>query len=69
MGVALDSAGNLYTGDTITQRVRKVSNGVITTVGEMGYGVSTATTALRPVPSCSGRRRCERRRHSLYRGE
>src|SRR5450631_2427018 len=31
-GVAIDSAGNLYIADTQNNRIRKVSNGVITTV-------------------------------------
>ncbi len=37
-GVAVDSAGNLYIADTNNHRVRKVANGVITTVA--GGGVS-----------------------------
>jgi uncharacterized protein (TIGR03437 family) len=40
VGVALDSAGNLYVADTLNQRIRQVSNGVITTVagnGTWGY--------------------------------
>jgi sugar lactone lactonase YvrE len=40
IGVAVDSAGNLYIADTYNQRVRKVSNGTITTVagnGTAGY--------------------------------
>jgi len=32
VGVAVDAAGNLYIADTLSARVRKVSNGVITTV-------------------------------------
>ena len=39
--VAVDSAGNLYIADTYNQCIRKVSNGVITTVagnGTPGYG-------------------------------
>ena len=39
-GVAVDSAGNLYIADTDNNRIRKVSNGVITTVagnGTPGY--------------------------------
>jgi uncharacterized protein (TIGR03437 family) len=35
-GVATDSAGNLYIADTNSNRVRKVSNGVITTVAGDG---------------------------------
>jgi sugar lactone lactonase YvrE len=40
-GVAVDSAGNLYIADTSNSRIRKVSNGVITTVagnGTRGFG-------------------------------
>jgi uncharacterized protein (TIGR03437 family) len=36
VGVAVDSAGNLYIGDMVNNRVRKVSNGVITTVAGNG---------------------------------
>ena len=40
-GVVADSAGNLYIGDTNNNRIRKVSNGVITTVaGDGTYGFS-----------------------------
>ena len=35
-GVAVDSAGNLYIADTADERIRKVSNGVITTVAGGG---------------------------------
>jgi uncharacterized protein (TIGR03437 family) len=37
IGVAVDSAGNLYIADMNNYRVRKVSNGVITTVAGNGY--------------------------------
>ena len=40
-GVAVDTAGSLYIGDAVNNRVRKVSNGVITTVagnGMIGFG-------------------------------
>jgi hypothetical protein len=33
-GVAVDSAGSLYIADSFNQRIRRVSNGVITTVAE-----------------------------------
>ncbi len=40
-GIAVDSAGNVYIADTYNNRVRKVSNGVITTVAGNGtYGFS-----------------------------
>jgi sugar lactone lactonase YvrE len=39
-GLALDSAGNLYIADSNNRRIRKVSNGIITTVA--GNGVSAA---------------------------
>ena len=35
--VAVDSAGNLYIADSSNRRIRKVSNGVITTVAGNGY--------------------------------
>ena len=39
-GVAVDSAGNVYIADSTNNRIRKVSNGVITTVagGLQGFG-------------------------------
>jgi uncharacterized protein (TIGR03437 family) len=50
-GVAVDAAGNLYIADTVNERIRKVSNGVIITVaGNGGDGFSgdngPATSAL-----------------------
>ena len=38
-GVAVDSAGNLYIADAGNDRIRKVSNGVITTVAGRGPGL------------------------------
>ena len=41
LGVAVDSAGNLYIMDVSNERIRKVSNGIITTMvgsGTPGYG-------------------------------
>ena len=36
LGVAVDTAGNVYIADTNNHRIRKVSNGVITTVSGNG---------------------------------
>lgn len=54
--VALDSAGNLYIADSYNDRVRKVSNGFITTVagnGIAGYGGDNgpATAAMLNFPA------------------
>jgi DNA-binding beta-propeller fold protein YncE len=38
-GVAVDSAGNLYIADTGNSRIRKVSNGAITTVAGTAAGL------------------------------
>src|ERR1039458_379535 len=43
-GIAVDSGGNVYIADTYNSRIRKVSNGVITTVA----GGSTATQLTAP---------------------
>jgi uncharacterized protein (TIGR03437 family) len=37
-GLAFDSSGNLYVADAGDQRIRKVSNGTITTVAGIGFG-------------------------------
>jgi uncharacterized protein (TIGR03437 family) len=55
-GVAMDSAGDLYIADTYNNRIRRVSNGVITTVvgsGTQGYSGDTgpATSAKLYAPS------------------
>jgi hypothetical protein len=52
-GVALDSAGNLYIADYGNNRIRKVSNGVITTVAGGGSTLGDngpATSAQLPQP-------------------
>lgn len=37
-GLAVDSAGNLYIADTNNNRIRKVSNGIITTIAGNSTG-------------------------------
>jgi sugar lactone lactonase YvrE len=54
-GIALDSAGNLYIADVNNNRIRKVSNGIVTTVagnGTEGFSGDggTATSAELNVP-------------------
>ena len=55
-GMAVDTAGNLYIADELNNRVRRVSNGVITTVagnGMRGYNGDNgpATSAQLGLPS------------------
>jgi sugar lactone lactonase YvrE len=59
--IALDGAGNIYFSDTLSQRIRKVSNGVITTVagnGTLGYsgdgGPAASAQFLLQPPGCLG---------------
>jgi uncharacterized protein (TIGR03437 family) len=52
-GVAVDSAGNLYIADTFNHRIRKISNGVITTAAGGGpslgdNGPATSAQVLNP---------------------
>src|ERR1035437_11091545 len=49
-GIALDASGNLYIADQINHRIRKVTNGIISTVagnGTAGFlgGAAAATSA------------------------
>jgi hypothetical protein len=46
-GLAIDSVGNLYISDAFSNTVRKISNGVITTVAGRG-GTGRAATTGRP---------------------
>jgi len=50
IGVAVDSAGDLYIADSTNNRIRKVTNGVITTVvgggSALGYNGPAASAAL-----------------------
>ncbi len=43
VAIAVDPAGNVYISDGIGYRIRKVSNGVITTIAGVGEGVAGAT--------------------------
>ena len=52
-GVAVDSAGNLYIADTFNHRIRKISNGVITTAAGCGpslgdNGPATSAQVINP---------------------
>ena len=50
-GIAVDDAGNLYLADICSKRIRKVSNGVLTTVAGNG---STAPSLSCPSPVVGG---------------
>jgi uncharacterized protein (TIGR03437 family) len=54
-GIAVDPAGNLYIADSVNNRIRKVSNGIITTVvgiGTPGYsGDNGPATGAQIVPA------------------
>lgn len=57
-GLAFDSAGNLYIADTLNSRIRKISNGIITTVAgngmhSFGGDNGPATSAQLKVPRAS----------------
>src|SRR5262245_53157961 len=41
-GVAIDSAGNIYIADTANNRIRKVSNGIMTTIAGSGNSYPNA---------------------------
>jgi trimeric autotransporter adhesin len=43
VAIAVDPAGNVYISDGIGYRIRKISNGVITTIAGVGEGVAGAT--------------------------
>src|SRR6185503_5596778 len=45
-GIAVDGAGNLYIADTFAHRVRKVTQGIITTVAGNGFQTFAGDGAL-----------------------
>ena len=53
-GIAVDSAGNLYIGDRENARIRKVSNGIITTVvgSASNQSIPDSGMAVPPLPLC-----------------
>jgi hypothetical protein len=53
-GIAVDAAGNLYIGDTYNQRVREVSNGVITTVAGNGMAGFSGDNGAAPSAELDG---------------
>ena len=56
-GLAVDSTGNLYISDSLNRRVRKVANGIITTIagtGGGGYPRNGTTATAAPVTWPSG---------------
>lgn len=55
--VAVDSAGNLYIADTNNQRIREVSNGIITTIagtGDQGYSGDGGSASAAMLDSPTG---------------
>jgi uncharacterized protein (TIGR03437 family) len=56
-GVAVDAAGNVYIADTVNSRIRKVSNGIITTIagtGVEGYSGDGGPATAAQLYSCDG---------------
>jgi hypothetical protein len=53
LGITVDSAGSLYISEAYNQTVRRVANGVITTVAGWASQGSPATASRPPVPLCA----------------